>query len=64
MIFNDYSRKIFLININSVVNKLIPVNKILQKKFLINENKRGIYETVIKYLNENMYEKVEFVRKR
>ena len=64
MIFNDYSRKIFLININSVVNKLIPVNKILQKKFLINENKRGIYETVIKYLNENMYEKVEFVRNK
>ena len=39
--------------------------KILQKKFLINENKEeGIYETVIKYLNENMYEKVEFVRNK
>ena len=43
MIFNDYSRKIFLININSVVNKLIPVNKISQKKFLINENEKEVF---------------------
>ena len=43
MIFNDYSKKKFLININSLVNKLIQVNKILQKKFLINENKKGLY---------------------
>ena len=32
MIFNDYSRKIFLININSVVNKLIPLNEDITKK--------------------------------
>ena len=62
LIFPNYSRNIFLININSVVNKLIPISEIDKKRLIINNNEKDIYEKIVKYLKENMYEKVEFVR--
>ena len=62
LIFPNYSRNIFLININSVVNKLIPISEIDKKDLLSINNEKDIYEKIVKYLKENMYEKVEFVR--
>ena len=35
-----------------------------KKRLIISKEDKNIYELVIKFLDENMYEKVEFVRNK
>ena len=46
------------------LQKVIPLNEILKKKLIISNQDKHTYEKIIKFLNTNMYEKVEFVRNK
>ena len=64
LIFSENKNIIFLISIRSILHKVIPLKEINQKRLVVNTDKKCTYETLIKYLNENMYERVEFVRNK
>ena len=64
LIFSENKKKIFLLSVNSIIQKVIPLNEIQKKRLIISKEDKNIYELVIKFLDENMYEKVEFVRNK
>ena len=64
MIFSENKNTIFLISIRSILHKVVPLKEINQKRLVVNTDKKCTYEILIKYLNENMYERVEFVRNK
>ena len=64
LIFSENKNTIFLISIRSILHKVVPLKEINQKRLVVNTDKKCTYEILIKYLNENMYERVEFVRNK
>ena len=64
LIFSRNQKIIFLISIASILQKVIPFNEILKRKLIISNQDKHTYEKIIKFLNTNMYEKVEFVRNK
>ena len=61
LIFNQ-SKTIFLASINSLLLKVIPKQRLENKRLKISFNKINMFEKINNYLITQMYERVEFVR--
>ena len=61
LIFNQ-SKTIFLASINSLLLKVIPKQRLENKRLKISLNKINTFEKINNYLITQMYERVEFVR--